>query len=134
MKKRDTRNAFVPFGTVIDNTALLSLELPTEVKSLAISIISVVDTKPLSTNVEPTGASFNFNPIRSTEGNYGILSGDFMAGKKNADGNDAFHSGFNTYAQMGGSMMQNLKEGDEVYLTEEQIDQIIKRGGKLSYL
>ena len=31
-------------------------------------------------------------------------------------------------------MMQNLKEGDEVYLTEEQIDQIIKRGGKLSYL
>ena len=81
-----------------------------------------------------TGASFNFNPIRSTEGNYGILSGDFMAGKRNADGNDAFHSGFNTYAQMGGSMMQNLKEGDEVYLTEEQIDQIIKRGGKLSYL
>jgi hypothetical protein len=81
-----------------------------------------------------TGASFNFNPIRSTEGNYGILSGDFMAGKKNADGNDAFHSGFGNYAQMGGSMMDNLKEGDEVYLTEDQINQIIKRGGKLSYL
>ena len=79
-------------------------------------------------------ASQVFNPMRSTQGNYGILSGDFMRGKKNSDGNDAFHSGFNTYAQMGGSMMQNLKEGDEVYLTEEQIDQIIKRGGKLSYL
>lgn len=79
-------------------------------------------------------ASQVFNPIRSTQGNYGILSGDFMAGKKNADGNDAFHSGFGNYAQMGGSMMDNLKEGDEVYLTEDQINQIIKRGGKLSYL
>ena len=79
-------------------------------------------------------ASNNFNPMRSTEGNYDILSGDFRRGKRNPDGNDAFHSGFNTYAQMGGSMMDNLKEGDEVYLTEDQINQIIKRGGKLSYL
>jgi hypothetical protein len=79
-------------------------------------------------------ASNNFNPMRSTEGNYDILSGDFRRGKRAADGNDAFHSGFNTYAQMGGSMMDNLKEGDEVYLTEDQINQIIKRGGKLSYL
>ena len=79
-------------------------------------------------------ASNNFNPMRSTEGNYDILSGDFRRGNRNPDGNTAFHSGFNTYAQMGGSMMQNLKEGDEVYLTEDQINQIIKRGGKLSYL
>lgn len=33
-----------------------------------------------------------------------------------------------------GDMLQNLKEGDEVYLTESQIQNIIKRGGKLSYL
>jgi hypothetical protein len=33
-----------------------------------------------------------------------------------------------------GDMVQNLKEGDEVYLTESQIQDIIKRGGKLSYL
>ena len=81
-----------------------------------------------------TLAEKNFMPMRSTEGNYDILSGDFRRGKRNPDGNDAFHSGFNTYAQMGGNMMENLKEGDEVYLTEDQINQIIKRGGKLSYL
>jgi len=79
-------------------------------------------------------ASQVFNPIRSTEGNYDILSGDFRRGKRAADGNDAFHSGFGTYAQMGGNMLQNLKEGDEVYLTEDQINDILKRGGKLSYL
>jgi hypothetical protein len=79
-------------------------------------------------------ASQVFNPIRSMEGNYDILSGDFRRGKRAADGNDAFHSGFSTYAQMGGSMLENLKEGDEVYLTEEQINEILKRGGKLSYL
>ena len=79
-------------------------------------------------------ASQVFNPMRSMEGNYDILSGDFRRGKRAADGNDAFHSGFSTYAQMGGSMLENLKEGDEVYLTEEQINEILKRGGKLSYL
>lgn len=79
-------------------------------------------------------ADRNFKPMRSTEGNYDILSGDFRRGNRNPDGNTAFHSGFNTYAQMGGNMMQNLKEGDDVYLTEDQINQIIKRGGKLSYL
>ena len=51
-------------------------------------------------------------------------------GKKN--------TGFNMpTAQYGGGqgdMVQNLKEGDEVYLTESQIQDIIKRGGKLSYL
>jgi hypothetical protein len=51
-------------------------------------------------------------------------------GKKN--------TGFNMpTAQYGGDqgdMVQNLKEGDEVYLTESQIQDIIKRGGKLSYL
>jgi hypothetical protein len=51
-------------------------------------------------------------------------------GKKN--------TGFNMpTAQSGGGqgdMVQNLKEGDEVYLTESQIQDIIKRGGKLSYL
>ncbi len=30
--------------------------------------------------------------------------------------------------------LKGLKEGDEVYLTESQIQDIIKRGGKLSYL
>lgn len=79
-------------------------------------------------------AANNFNTMRSTHGNYDLLSGDFRRGKRAADGNDAFHSGFGTYAQMGGNMLQNLKEGDEVYLTEEQINEIIKRGGKLSYL
>ena len=50
-------------------------------------------------------------------------------GKKN--------TGFNIpMAQYGGDgdMLSNLKEGDEVYLTESQIQDIIKRGGKLSYL
>jgi len=50
-------------------------------------------------------------------------------GKKN--------TGFNMpTAQYGGDgdMLKNLKEGDEVYLTESQIQDIIKRGGKLSYL
>jgi hypothetical protein len=79
-------------------------------------------------------ASQVFNPMRSTEGNYDILSGDFRRGRRAADGNDAFHSGFGNYAQMGGSTLENLKEGDEVYLTEEQINEIVKRGGKLSYL
>jgi hypothetical protein len=50
-------------------------------------------------------------------------------GKKN--------TGFNMpMAQYGGDgdMLKNLREGDEVYLTESQIQDIIKRGGKLSYL
>jgi len=51
-------------------------------------------------------------------------------GKKN--------TGFNMpFAQYGGdqeNIMNGLKEGDEVYLTESQIQDIIKRGGKLSYL
>jgi hypothetical protein len=103
--------------------------------NLATKIAGGIDAAAVETDYRRrTGASFNFNPIRSTEGNYDILSGDFRRGKRAADGNDAFHSGFNTYAQMGGSMMDNLKEGDEVYLTEDQINQIIKRGGKLSYL
>ena len=50
-------------------------------------------------------------------------------GKKN--------TGFNMpTAQYGGDadMLKSLREGDEVYLTESQIQDIIKRGGKLSYL
>lgn len=79
-------------------------------------------------------ASNMFNPMRDFEGDYDILSGDFRKGSRAAGGNDKFHSGFGTYAQMGGSMLDGLKEGDEVYLTEEQINDIVKRGGKLSYL
>jgi len=51
-------------------------------------------------------------------------------GKKNT----GYNMGYAQYGGDQGDMLQNLKEGDEVYLTESQIQDIIKRGGKLSYL
>jgi hypothetical protein len=38
------------------------------------------------------------------------------------------------FAQYGGSLYDNLKQGDEIYLTQGQIDELLKRGVKLSYL
>lgn len=74
-------------------------------------------------------ASFRYGDAPSFYGNDIVNTGKRMIG--DGSGVPVFNTG---YAQMGGSMLDNIKEGDEVYLTEEQINDIIKRGGKLSYL
>jgi hypothetical protein len=78
---------------------------------------------------EASQASNVFNTAPSFYGNDIINSGKRMIG--DGSGIPVFNTG---YAQMGGSMLDSMKEGDEVYLTEEQINDILKRGGKLSYL
>ena len=78
---------------------------------------------------EASQASNVFNDAPSFYGNDIINSGKRMIG--DGSGIPVFNTG---YAQMGGSMLDSMKEGDEVYLTEEQINDILKRGGKLSYL
>jgi hypothetical protein len=78
---------------------------------------------------EASQASNVFKDAPSFYGNDIINSGKRMIG--DGSGIPVYNTG---YAQMGGSMLENLKEGDEVYLTEDQINNILKRGGKLSYL
>ena len=78
---------------------------------------------------EASQASNVFKDAPSFSGNDIINSGKRVIG--DGSGISVYNTG---YAQMGGSMMENLKEGDEVYLTEDQINNILKRGGKLSYL
>lgn len=78
---------------------------------------------------EASQASNVFKDAPSFYGNDIINSGKRVIG--DGSGISVYNTG---YAQMGGSMMENLKEGDEVYLTEDQINNILKRGGKLSYL
>lgn len=74
-------------------------------------------------------ASQTHYDVRNDWGDYNVLTGKYM-GPAGAQP-PVINTGF---AQYGGSMYDNLKQGDEMYLTQGQIDELLKRGVKLSYL
>jgi hypothetical protein len=69
-----------------------------------------------------------FNDLPMSRGFYNPQSGKFMGDVP------VFNTGFSGYMQNGGSIIDSLKEGDEVPLTEEQIKELEKRGITFSYL
>ena len=74
-------------------------------------------------------ASELYADVDNSWGQYHPLTGKYM-GPRGAEP-PVMNTGF---AQMGGSLYDNLKQGDEIYLTQGQIDELLKRGVKLSYL
>jgi len=76
-----------------------------------------------------TQASEAFADVGNNWGQYNALTGQYMGAKGKQP--PVINTGF---AQYGGSLYDNLKQGDEIYLTQGQIDELLKRGVKLSYL
>lgn len=69
-----------------------------------------------------------FKDLPMSRGFYNPQSGKFMGDVP------VFNTGFSGYMNNGGSVIDNLKEGDEVPLTAEQIKELEKRGITFSYL
>jgi hypothetical protein len=98
--------------------------------NLATAVANFDDTLGLEDELKKsTQASEAFADVGNDWGDYNDLTGQYMGPKGKQP--PVMNTGF---AQYGGSLYDNLKQGDEVYLTQEQIDQLLKRGVKLSYL
>lgn len=86
---------------------------------------------------QATQASKRFTDVPSDWGDYNI-AGKYMgpegARPYNANLNRVYNTMGNYMMQDGGSLYDSLKMGDEIYLTQGQIDELLKRGVKLSYL
>lgn len=87
---------------------------------------------------EATQASRRFTDVPNDWGDYNVGTGKYMgpegAREYNANLNRVYNTMGNYMMQDGGSLYDSLKMGDEIYLTQGQIDELLKRGVKLSYL
>jgi hypothetical protein len=98
--------------------------------NLATGFFNLDETKRAKDQtLKASQASELFADVDNSWGQYHPLTGKYM-GPRGAEP-PVINTGF---AQMGGSMYNNLKQGDEIYLTQSQIDELLKRGVKLSYL